>query len=191
MAIKALIFDNYGVLMSPVFDSLRSLLPLKLFQQIVEAGRLSDSGQISAAERARVAINVLNQAGYDGRGELNKAYGRASKNDRLFQFIKNSHDKYKTAMLSNASSNIRDLYKGTDLNQYFDQLILSYQVGVIKPDRRIYQLTDDRLGVRPDECVFADDNPTNVAAATACGMKGIVYTDFDTYIAELRKYTDA
>lgn len=191
MAIKALIFDNYGVLMSPIFDSLRILLPSKLFQRIVKAGRLSDSGQISAAERAQVTIDVLNQAGYDGEAELNKAYRRASKNDRLFQFIKNSRDKYKTAMLSNASSNINDLYKGTDLNQYFDQLILSYQVGIIKPDRRIFQLTADRLGVVPNECVFADDNPTNVAAAVACGMKGVVYTDFDTYIAELRRYTNA
>lgn len=57
----------------------------------------------------------------------------------------------------------------------------------MKPDHRIYQLTCDRLGVRPDECVFADDNDANVIAAGEVGMHGIVFTTNQDYFAKLQE----
>lgn len=191
MAIRALLFDNYGVLMDPIFDSFQPMLPPELFQRIVKASKLSDSGKISAAEREQLVAMTLSEAGYNGPAEIERAINRSHKNERLFQFIDNNRDKYKMALVSNASANINSLYGDGELDRYFDVVVLSYRVGVIKPDRRIYQIAADKLGVQPDECVFTDDRPANVAGAVACGMKGIVYTDFDTYIAELRKYTDA
>lgn len=191
MAIKALLFDNYGVLMDPIFDSFREMLPPELSQEIAKASKRSDSGKISSLKRERLVADTLDQAGYDGMAEIGRAIERSHKNGRLLQFIENSRDRYKTGLVSNASANIKSLYGRGELRRYFDVVVLSYQVGVIKPEPRIYQIAVERLGVLPDECVFTDDNPANIAGAVACGMYGIVYTDFDTYIAELRKYTDA
>ena len=62
---------------------------------------------------------------------------------------------------------------------WFDGLVISGREGVIKPDPAIYRLLCDRHGIEPDEAVFVDDSPTNVAAAVALGFDGIVFTDPD------------
>lgn len=189
--IKALLFDNYGVLMSPIYDSLRLLLPQDLYAEVIKASKLSDSGQISADERYKRVVEILNAAGLDGIREITLAINRAQRNQPLFDFILKARLQYKTALLSNASANIWELYNRSELDKYFDQVILSYQVGVIKPDERIYQIAIKRLNVQPGECVFTDDKSENVAAAVRCGMKGIIYTDFTDYVAQLREYINA
>ena len=54
---------------------------------------------------------------------------------------------------------------------------LSYEVGVMKPDARFFRTGLDRLGLRPDECLFVDDLEENCAGARACGIESIRYTD--------------
>jgi putative hydrolase of the HAD superfamily len=45
--------------------------------------------------------------------------------------------------------------------------------GVLKPDPRIYHLVTQRLGVAPQDCLFVDDQPGNVAGAVAVGMSAV------------------
>ena len=54
-----------------------------------------------------------------------------------------------------------------------------------KPDPRIYRLTCDRLGVRPEQAVFLDDQPDFVEGALETGMRAILFEDNDQAIAEL------
>lgn len=56
-----------------------------------------------------------------------------------------------------------------------DFIIYSHEVGLAKPDSRIYALTSQRLGVQPQEIVFLDDVERNVAAAAAYGFHAILY----------------
>lgn len=69
--------------------------------------------------------------------------------------------------------------------EWFDDLIFSFEVGLRKPDPRIYQLCQQRAGCAPSELVFIDDLPTNVDAALACGWQGIVYRPGDDLRREL------
>ncbi|MDQ2587082.1 MULTISPECIES: HAD-IA family hydrolase [Saccharothrix] len=55
----------------------------------------------------------------------------------------------------------------------FDVVVTSGEVGMAKPDRRIYLLTADRLGLDPADCVFVDDLAVNVRGAAAAGMVGV------------------
>jgi 2-haloacid dehalogenase len=55
----------------------------------------------------------------------------------------------------------------------FKGIIVSGAERVVKPDARIFALLTERYGLYPNEMVFVDDSPVNVAAATACGMHGI------------------
>ena len=55
----------------------------------------------------------------------------------------------------------------------FDVTIFSAEVGLVKPDARIYRLTLEKLGVEPEEAVFVDDFIENVEGAQAVGMKAI------------------
>ena len=55
----------------------------------------------------------------------------------------------------------------------FDVVVTSGEVGMAKPDRRIYLLTAERLGLAPADCVFVDDLAVNVRGAAAAGMVGV------------------
>jgi putative hydrolase of the HAD superfamily len=58
-----------------------------------------------------------------------------------------------------------------------DDVVDSSHVGMRKPEREIYALTCERLGIEPDEAVFVDDNAENVAAARAFGMEAVHFGD--------------
>ena len=66
-------------------------------------------------------------------------------------------------------------------------LVLSHEVGLLKPDLRIYELTLQRFGLRAERAVFIDDIPTNVEGARAAGLHGIHYQNPDQARLELTK----
>ncbi|MEM6972492.1 MAG: HAD family phosphatase [Pseudomonadota bacterium] len=59
----------------------------------------------------------------------------------------------------------------------FTDVVVSGEVGLIKPDPAIYRLLLERNGLEAADCVFIDDNPPNVAAARQVGMDAILFTD--------------
>jgi putative hydrolase of the HAD superfamily len=89
----------------------------------------------------------------------------------------------RTALLSNSWGNDypRDLF--ADL---FDTVVISCEVGMRKPDGRIFHHAVELVGLPAGECVFIDDIEHNVTAATGVGMKAIHHTSVDTTLAELR-----
>ena len=66
-------------------------------------------------------------------------------------------------------------------------LVLSHEVGLLKPDPRIYKLALQRFGLRAERAVFIDDIPTNVEGARAVGLRGIHYQNPDQVRLELTK----
>jgi putative hydrolase of the HAD superfamily len=67
----------------------------------------------------------------------------------------------------------------------FDTIVISGEVGMRKPEPRIYRHTCADLGLTPAECVFVDDLVHNVAAAVDVGMVGVHHTSYATTEAEL------
>ena len=57
----------------------------------------------------------------------------------------------------------------------FDAIVVSGREGVTKPDPRIFELLFARAGRRPEELLFVDDSPRNIAAAAQLGMEGVLY----------------
>jgi len=64
-----------------------------------------------------------------------------------------------------------------DFLRWFRGILVSGEVGIIKPDPGIYRLLCERFAIAPAEAVYIDDNKRNAAAATALGMHGIHFTD--------------
>ncbi|WP_233525896.1 HAD-IA family hydrolase [Actinomadura spongiicola] len=89
----------------------------------------------------------------------------------------------RTALLSNSWG---DHYPRDLFADHFDAIVISAEVGVRKPDERIFRHALTLLGLDASECVFIDDIDHNVRAAEAIGCHGIHHTDSDTTIAELR-----
>lgn len=88
----------------------------------------------------------------------------------------------RTGLLSNSWGND---YPRDGWDDLFDAVVISGEVGMRKPEARIYTYTLDRLGVAPAECVFVDDLRPNVEAAAALGIVGVHHTDYATTAAEL------
>lgn len=60
---------------------------------------------------------------------------------------------------------------------YFKGGVVSFEVHANKPDAAIYQALFDRYNLRPEDCIFMDDMPENVAGAQRAGMQAFVFTD--------------
>lgn len=78
------------------------------------------------------------------------------------------------AIISNCSSEEVKVIRQSKIYEYFDQVILSYEVKMQKPDVRIYQEGSELLGVAADECIFVGDGGSNeLEGAKSAGMKAI------------------
>ncbi|MFC4602496.1 HAD-IA family hydrolase [Rhodococcus kronopolitis] len=93
----------------------------------------------------------------------------------------------RTAVLSNDPGGpgadwLRELGAG----RLVDEVLLSGDVGLEKPDPRIYRLAAERLGLATADCVFVDDLPVNVRGAVAAGMVAVHHTDPERTVAELQ-----
>lgn len=70
---------------------------------------------------------------------------------------------------------------------WFDPMIVSGDVGLIKPNPAIYELTLERLGRDAQQCLFIDDNAVNTEAADALGFDTILFTSPEQLGNDLRK----
>jgi epoxide hydrolase-like predicted phosphatase len=99
-------------------------------------------------------------------------------NRELLLFLANQRPAYKTAILTNAGTDFRQTFcDAYNLNRHVDQVIISAEEGLAKPDPRIYHLAAERLGITAAEAVFVDDFIENVEGARAAGMQAVQYLD--------------
>ncbi len=82
---------------------------------------------------------------------------------------------YRIYLLSNASAAQHRYWPLVPASILFDGKLISCDVKVVKPTWEIYHLFTEKFGLNPEECLFIDDAPANVAAAVACGWQGIVF----------------
>ena len=64
-----------------------------------------------------------------------------------------------------------------DFLNWFEVIVISGDVGVNKPDRRIFEHLVERFGLEPATALFIDDSSANVATAAALGFRAIQFTD--------------
>lgn len=108
-------------------------------------------------------------------------------NLEVIKLVKRLKKQYKLALVSNTlSSTFRYRIKHYDLEKYFDVLICSAEVGLLKPDPKIFQLALQKLNVNPEEAVLIDDREANIKSVETLGMKGILYEEDNSLIRELR-----
>jgi HAD superfamily hydrolase (TIGR01509 family) len=91
-------------------------------------------------------------------------------------------------MITNAWPGVRR-YLETEFKiaDAFDPLIVSAEVGVAKPDPRIYQLALERIGVDASAAVFVDDSEANVIGARWVGMQAVQFSSTQQAIAAVRR----
>lgn len=94
---------------------------------------------------------------------------------------------YQTALLSNVRESQAAIKRKLGYYHLFTPALLSYEIGVKKPDPKAYQILLSRLQVPPQAVLFIDNQQVNVEAAKKLGMDGIVFTGTSQLIQELKK----
>lgn len=141
------------------------------------------SGEIPKQQFLETVAQLTNRPVAEIEKVINNGTG---KNRLLLDYIAELKANYKIGMLSNVASNwIRDHLLTDQEQKLFNDMIFSYEVGLVKPDPRIYQLAAVRLQVSPSECVFVDDIERYVQASAEQGMTGILYRNFEQLKSEL------
>ena len=185
--IKAIIFDCFGVLAS---DSWAEFTKKYLASRPVaarraeELNRRSDIGLLSHDEW------VSGMAVIAGVSEDQVRLERLQNtdNDELLAYIAaNLRSQYRMGIVSNVGRGFRtDLFRSLQ-GTLFDEIVLSYKVGITTPDERIYLLAAERLGVEVGDCVFIDDRQANVDGASEAGMRSMQYKDFESFTQQLEE----
>ena len=92
---------------------------------------------------------------------------------------------YKLAVLSNAPSGLSEWLGDWKMLDLFDTIFCSGDEGVVKPDPAAFQITLERLGVKPNEAVFIDDTFEHVEASRKVGLHGLLFTTAEKLKEEL------
>ncbi len=178
MAIKAVIFDCFGVLIVPAQVMLARDFP-ETVEDFRDLSMRSDYGYISRDEYNQMAAELTGLT----TEEFQKRYWNSRvRNEPVFDWINDlkKSNKFKVGMLSNISVwRLEDFIPKTERDRLFDSVVLSGEEGMIKPSREIYELAASRLGVDISECVMIDDLLDNVDGAERAGMRAILFGDVD------------
>ena len=186
-AIKAVIWDLGGVIVRTLDYSGRTRweerlgFPSRGLEELVfngEMGRKASLGQASVDEVWNWIIEQLDLH-LDSREELERDFWMGDRVDgELVQFIHELRPRYKIGLLSNAWPSLRnELENIWHIADAFDEIVISAEVGMVKPNARIYEHILERMDNNPEETVFVDDFMENIAAAQAIGIQTIIFQD--------------
>lgn len=187
--ITAILFDFAGVVVSDGYwlwlgDCVPHLDQKKeFFQKLSERG---DAGEISQDEYLR----LLSQAtGVPTPAIYPQIMQKIQINSGLLHIITRLRMNYKVGLITNYTYGLFDqLSKKYDLPKYFDHILVSSRVGLLKPDPRFYQMMYEVLHVQAKECLYIDDRDNQVQAARKLGMQSLLYTDVTLLSSDLSQH---
>jgi len=186
--IKAVIFDCFGVLIGDgleiVCQELETTDPASR-EFITETIHLSNRGLIESEESTRRIIERLGVSLEEWRAQVSQGEVR---NEDALALVRSLRGPYKTALLSNiGKGSLKRRFSDSELDELFDVVVPSAEVGMMKPDPEIYTYTAELLGVLPQECIFLDDREGYVEGAKQVGMQVILFRS----AAQARQELDA
>jgi len=197
MQIRAVIFDMGGVINRSMDETPRQMLaehlgiPADALYKLVfdsESAARATVGEMSADEHWQVVTTALGLP-LSEMSSLQAQFWLGDRvDDELVDYLRSLRGRYKTALLSNAWDDLRQvLEERWKIADVFDVLAISAEVGLAKPDARIFQLVLERLAMLPEETVFVDDFKHNVEAAQALGIHTVHFRSSEQAREELEQ----
>lgn len=185
--IKNIVFDFGGVLVDldrerciSAFENL-GVNVREALGQYVQSGVFSDLelGEIDAEEFCDALRQIASRPDIPDRKIIDawNEFLVGIPRERL-ECLAGLKKNYKLFLLSNTNrihwtlaTNDLFLYRGRTVDYYFDQVFLSYKMGLAKPDSRIFEQAVKEAKIRPEETLYIDDSAENCAAAAKEGMR--------------------
>jgi epoxide hydrolase-like predicted phosphatase len=191
-----LLVDFGGVLTTSVWDSFADFCREKQLEENA-VKRLFREDPEALADLRGLETGGLSEEDFEQRFAKRLGLGEASDLiDSMFRGMRPSEPMVaavrdargagiRTGLVSNSWSTSH--YDRDLLRQLFDAVVISAEVGMHKPQREIYLLASERLGVPPSGCVFVDDLRENCAGAEAVGMTAILHREPADSIARMEE----
>jgi epoxide hydrolase-like predicted phosphatase len=195
--VNGLIVDFGGVLTTNVFDSFKEFcraegLPedtvKKIFRDREGPGlallRQLEKGELTAEEFSEKFAPIL---GVSPDNLVERLFGGIGPDEPMLEAVRRARNAgKKTGLISNSWGNGL-AYDPALLDELFDAVVISGDVGLHKPQPEIFVMGAERIGVAPEECVFVDDLRENCEGAEAVGMKAILHRGAEGTLPELEE----
>ena len=172
---RAALFDLDGVIRHFDVESLfeierrHGLAPRATLTALLHPSRLEDAvtGRLSDEEWRAAAARELGPAGAEFLA-WEGIHGRVD--EAVLGLVKGVRKRVPVGLLTNATSRLRADISRLGLNDVFDLIVNTSEIGVAKPDPRAFLHSAEGLGFAPDEILFVDDTAANVEAAARLGF---------------------
>ena len=184
MGIKAIIWDVGQVLYitddKDLYETLskKTGIPYEKIREVYfsEMNDLIDVGKVTEEEFAAYAMEVLEISAQKYAEYEQAREDSLYLDEKMMERIKELRKRYKIGLLSNFTPDLRHkiehVWKNSD---QFDEIVISCEVGLLKPGAEIFELILHRLGVQADEAVFVDDRALNIEGAQKVGIHTVLF----------------
>lgn len=196
MKIKAVFFDFGGVIQRTEYQAPRQQLAQRFGMEYEDIDNIVfNSPTAKQATVGEIPVNkhweaVAKRLKVDKK-EIEKVEAEFFAGDLLdlsiLEYLRSLRPRYVTGLISNAWSDMREYLIRKKIDDAFEHLTISAEVGMAKPETKIYHLALEQAQVKAGEAVFVDDVLANIEACEAVGMKGIHFKDPHASMEKLKK----
>ncbi len=182
---RTIFFDFFGVLSTSMYSQVIDIY-LPRDEQVNWLQKLDEIDRGSLPEADFVG-QLAERLGREPADLQKEADATPRFNEPLFAYIANElKPKYTIGLLTNVPRSLMERVAADKL-PLFDVVVISSDLKLTKPDRRIFEAALQQANCKPEESVFIDDRAPNIEAAEALGMHGLLYHDFASMQLDLAK----
>jgi putative hydrolase of the HAD superfamily len=192
---SGLLIDWGGVLTTNLFASFHAYcLSVEIDPQLL-MGRFREDPQarelLIALEKGEIDEPAFEQRfaallGVEPEGLIDGLFTGVAPDLEMLDAVRRAHAAgVRTGLVSNSWGIHR--YPHELFDELFDGVVISGELGIRKPSRRMYELGAERAGVPAERCVYVDDLPFNLTPAEQLGMATVHHTSAETTIPELER----
>jgi len=195
MTIRAVFFDYGGVIVRTEYQAPRQHLADGLGMEYEDLEKLvfespssvrASIGEISDKEHWAEVTKRLRRPASEMEAIREEFFAGDVVDHKIVDFLRSLKPRHHVGLISNAWPDLRDYITRQKIDDAFHHMVISGEVGVMKPEARIYQIALEQAGVSPNEAVFVDDLYENIEGCQAVGMHGIHFRDPQTAMMDLR-----
>jgi putative hydrolase of the HAD superfamily len=206
--LRGIITDWGGVMTSPIRDTVQAWLDSEGIDDDTYAAVMklwvvtaydpaADGNPVHALERGEItsdeferllAARLVRRGGGQvlPEGLLTRMFAASAPCEPMYAAVASLHTAgLRTCLLSNSWGS--DGYPREVFGGMYHAVVISAEVGMRKPEERIFRHAAGLIGLAPSECVFIDDMEANVRAAEAMGMHGVLHTQPEATVQALGK----
>ena len=195
--IRALLFDLGDVLVGLDFPRAYRAAARLTGRSVEEIAELiSESGLANVYEHGRITSREFHEKFSAAIGlnvsfeEFRVLWGDMFESRILLpeSLLEQLHQDYRMLIVSNTNELHFDwIVEHYSVVRHFDDYVLSYQLGSMKPHAAIYREAIRRAACRPEECFFTDDKAENISAAAELGIDAVQFTGAAALEDQLRQ----